>query len=102
MDKKRKAYIDSLWMNTKVGQYIIARSQEKKEVADQLFEEIFWEEYLSYDQSEAEVCKAVAKELSGEYEFDEYLRLLDKENHRLVGYIIRSDSLLRVYDYLNE
>lgn len=97
MDKKRKEYIDALWMNTPYGRFVLATAEGKNEEAQKIQEEIS-EGFPFYLGAAGDILAEELKKELKPGEFEEYLKKLDKENYKLVEYMINhcgmADTLL--------
>ena len=102
MDKKRKEYIDSLWMNTEYGQWVLFASSGEKGKADKLAEKIISSPPFSLYELDKEISAKIAEKVKNENEFEEYLKALDKENYDLVDFMISNSTFATVYDLLEQ
>lgn len=87
MDKNRKEYIDSLWMNTPYGRFVLAAAKGKNEEAKRIQDEIF-KEYPFFVSTAGDILAEELKKELKPGEFEEYLKNLDKENYALAEYMI--------------
>lgn len=98
MDKKR---IDSLWINTKVGEWIKIASEGKDAEANRLYVEIENDIPMNFHNELKSLCMRIADEFNDETEFEEYLKALDNDNYNLVEFIISNGVFDEVYKALN-
>lgn len=101
MDKSRKEYIDSLWFHTKLYKWLTLMSSGNMEEAHNFLEDLFQKGYFEpAEQIEEEGCDAILKEIGDFSEFEDYLKLLDKENYDLVDVIITRGAFDGIYEAL--
>ena len=87
MDNKRKEYIDSLWMNTQYGRFVLAAAEGKNEEAKRIQNEIF-QEYPYFVSTAGEILAEELKKELKPGEFKEYIKKLEKDNYNLLEYMI--------------
>lgn len=102
MDKKRKEYIDSLWMDSKVGRWAKFLSEGNKDAANKITRKLFDEGHLDHNryliEEEKQLCQKVKFELRDAEEGKEYILELEKNNYNLVGVMVAYDfTLLDLY-----
>ena len=99
MTEGKKKEIDSIWMDTLLGEFCAASAHGQKEKADKIWQKIFNLGYISFQTYDKEIALKIAKKLSSLQEFDGYLSMLEKEDEPLVGFIVESgilyDSLMK-------
>lgn len=101
MNKKRKEYIDSLWKNTELYEWILAVINEDETRAKEIKEALFNKGYFCMiEQLDDEISETISKEIKNVEEFYEYLKLLDKENSEMVGVIVSHNLFRKVDDML--
>ena len=114
MTKKRKQFLDDLWMNSEVGRWATAKAYENKEESDKILNEVFEKGYLKYRpvlvsleqllaetedeekdalienlmQQEKMLSDKVKNELKNDDEAKAYCLALEEENYDLVGVMI--------------
>lgn len=100
MTKQKKEFIDSLWMDTDYGQWVLLSSKGKTESANEMLIKIQSDFPWSAEQIAKELSVRIAKELDSAEEFDEYLKMLDEENYDLVDFMISHDVFGHVYSII--
>lgn len=97
MDKKRKEYIDSLWMDTLFGKWVLAAAAGKNEEAERIREIIFDSYPYFLEDCDRLLCEKLDAAMEYPGEMDDYLAELDKENYDLVDFIISQDIFGEVW-----
>ena len=102
MLKERKEYLDSLWMDTDVGKWVLALSKGQKEEADKIREELFDQGILDpigYIMGEENaLCDKVRAALQDPEEVNEFLDELEKCNYGLIDVMVAYEfSMLDLY-----
>ena len=92
MNKERKQYIDSLWMDTPSGRFVIAAANGRNDEAKRIREEIF-QSYPFFVSNAIDLINEELKKELNPGEIDEYLKALDREDEKLIDYIINHSSL---------
>lgn len=100
MEKSKKELIDSLWMKTEYGKWLFASASGNKAKADELAKKMKSNYPWSMDTIDKEISEKIAEHLANVDEFDDYLKMLDKENYNLVDFMIAADAFGKVYDIL--
>ena len=92
MTKKRKQFLDDLWMNSEVGRWATAKAYENREESDKILNEVFEKGYLApleyLMQQEKMLSDKVKNELKNDDEAKAYCLALEEENYDLVGVMI--------------
>ena len=97
MDKKRKEYIDSLWMDTLFGKWVLAAAAGRNEEAERIGDIILESYPYTLENSERLLCEKLDAAMEYPGEMEDYLAELDKENYDLVGYMISQDIFGEVW-----
>lgn len=100
MTKRKKEFIDSLWMNTDFGQWVIFSSKGEIDSANELLVKIQSSFPWSADTVEKELSSKIAEEFDSVAEYEEYLKVLDEDNGELVEFMISKDVFGEVYHLL--
>lgn len=113
MDKKRKAYLDSLWRGSAVGKWSSLLAQNNRKEADELMEKIFQSAfdangniirpdavnpYNYLIDQEKQLCDVIKSELKNKKEGKDYVMALDIEDSDLMDIMVAYEfSILNLY-----
>lgn len=100
MDQKRKKHIDSLWMKTDLGRFVLACAAGKEAEAVAIKKKVLTNYPFSFAPMEKELSKILAAEVKDENEWKEYLETLDAADSDLVAFMISDDTFGCIYDLL--
>ena len=98
--KNKKNDINGLWMNTEYGQWVLLASKRKIQEANELLEKIKSKPPWNIEQVSKELNVQIAKAFDSVDDFEDYLRLLEKDDDDLVDFIISHDVFGKVYEIL--
>ncbi len=102
MEKKRKKYLDSLWMDTDVGRWAQCKARGDESGADKIREELFSKGHLSpidyLMNQERQAAKSIKQELKSIDEGKHYILEIEKSNPDLFYIMYAYEfSLLDLY-----